>query len=115
MLSEPGQYVPVEPGRGYHFHALVRTEEITTESGIRFSISDPNHSGAVDVTTENFTGSRAWTSVEADLTTGPQTHFLLVRLLRSPSRLFDNKLSGTAWIADVSLLQATMPAEQTPR
>jgi len=115
VVSEPDQYVPVEPGRGYHFHALVRTEGITTESGIRFSISDPNHGDAVNVTTENFTGSRAWTPVEADLTTGPQTHFLLIGLLRSPSRLFDNKLNGTAWIADVSLLQSIMPAEQPPR
>ncbi len=111
-LTEPEQYVPVEPGRGYHFHAVMRTEGITTESGIRFSITDPNHGDAVNVTTENFTGSRAWTPVETDLTTGPQTHFLLVRLLRSPSRLFDNRLGGTAWIADVSLLPSTAPAEQ---
>jgi len=114
-LSEPDEYVPVEPGRGYHFHALMRTEEITTDSGIRFSITDPNHGDAVNVTTENFTGSRAWTPVEADLTTGPETHFLVVRLIRIPSRLFDNKLGGTAWIADVSLLPSTAAPEQPSR
>jgi hypothetical protein len=27
-----------------------------------------------------------------------------VRLYRRPSRLFENKLSGTAWVADVSLI-----------
>ena len=31
------------------------------------------------------------------------THFLMVQLRRSQSRLFENKLSGTAWIGDVSL------------
>ena len=114
-LTEPAQYVPVEPGRGYHFHALMRTQEITTESGIRFSLTDPNHGDAVGVTTENFTGSRAWTPIEADLTTGPQTHFLLLRLLRSPSRLFDNRLGGTAWIAEVALTQSTAAPEQPSR
>ena len=64
------------PGRSYRFHAFMRTEGITTESGLRFQITDPNHNGALNVATENFTGSHPWTSVDADLTTGPATHFL---------------------------------------
>lgn len=106
-LGAPLQYVPVEPGRNYRFHAYMRTQEITTESGMRFSVTDPNHPDALNLLTENFTGSRGWTAMDADLTTGPQTHFLLVRLLRNPSRLFDNKLSGTVWIADVSLVPSS--------
>jgi tetratricopeptide (TPR) repeat protein len=103
-LVEPAQYVPVEPSRIYHFHAYMRTKEITTESGMRFSIIDPNHDNAVDTQSENFIGSHPWTPVEMDITTGPETHFLLVRLLRLDSRLFDNKLRGSVWIADVSLV-----------
>jgi tetratricopeptide (TPR) repeat protein len=106
-LSGPFEFVPVEANRGYHFHAYMRTEQITTESGPRFSITDPNHPNALNILTENFTGTRPWTAVEADLSTGPETHFLLVRLVRDPSRLFDNKLSGTAWIADVSLVASS--------
>ena len=37
-------------------------------------------------------------------TTAPVTHFLSIQLRRSPSRLFENKLGGTAWIGDVSLV-----------
>src|SRR5271170_3892424 len=103
-VTEPMQYVPVEPNRTYHFHAYMRTEEITTESGMRFSLVDPNHDNAVNALTENFVGSHTWTAVDLDVTTGPETHFLLLRLLRSGSRLFENKLSGTVWIADVSLV-----------
>ena len=103
-LIEPAQYVPVEPSRIYHFHAYMRTEAITTESGMRFSIVDPNHANAVDTQSENFIGSHPWSAVEMDVTTGPETHFLLVRLLRLDSRLFDNKLRGSVWIADVSLV-----------
>jgi tetratricopeptide (TPR) repeat protein len=108
-LDEPKQYVPVEPGRGYHFHAYMRTQEITTESGMRFSLADPNHAGAVNLETADFTGSHAWTAVESDFTTGPDTHFLLVRLFRSPSRLFENKLEGTVWVADVSVVPVARP------
>jgi tetratricopeptide (TPR) repeat protein len=108
-LSEPAQYVPVEPGRVYHFHAYMRTEEITTESGMRFSIVDPNHDGAVNALSDNFTGTHPWTAAEMDVATGSTTHFLLVQLLRTGSRLFDNKLRGTVWIADVSLVPAAVP------
>jgi tetratricopeptide (TPR) repeat protein len=105
-LSQPAQYVPVDPGRAYHFHAYMRTEEITTESGMRFSIVDPNHDAAVNVLSDNLTGTHPWTAAEMDVTAGPNTHFLLVRLLRVGSRLFDNKLRGRVWIADVSLVPA---------
>jgi hypothetical protein len=102
-LMEPLQFVPVGPSRRYHFHAEVKTEGITTENGISFLISDPNN-GAAMVTTENLTGTRTWTPVDMDYTTAPATHFLSIQLRRSPSRLFENKLSGTAWIGDVSLV-----------
>jgi hypothetical protein len=93
----------------------MRTQGITTESGMRFSVTDPNHSGALNALTDNLTDSHPWTSVDADLTTGPATHFLLVRLFREPSRLFENKLEGTVWIADISLTPASAPAGQTTR
>jgi tetratricopeptide (TPR) repeat protein len=101
-LMEPQQFVPVEPSRRYHFHALLKTEGLTTENGISFLTSDPNHGAAV-VATENFTGTHSWTPVDADYTTTPATHFMSIQVRRAPSRLFDNKLSGTAWISDVSL------------
>ncbi len=112
-VQEPAQYVPVEPGQNYHFHVYMRTEAITTESGMRFSLIDPNHANALNVMTTDFTGSHPWTAAEADLSTGPDTHFVLLRLYRSPSRLFENKLEGTVWIADVSLTPMTVPAGQS--
>lgn len=115
QLSAPFQYVPVEPGRTYHLRAYLRTSEITTESGVHFELIDPNHAGAVNVVTEDFTGTHAWTAVDAEVTTGPNTQFLLVRLARLPSRLFENKLSGTAWMADVSLVPASPAAERAPQ
>ncbi len=114
-IDSPSQYVPVHPNQAYHFHAYMRTEGITTESGMRFSITDPNHNGALNVLTDNFTGSHAWASVDADFTSAPATSFLLVRLFRDPSRLFENKLEGTVWIADISLVPSNAQAGQTSR
>jgi tetratricopeptide (TPR) repeat protein len=103
-LEYPLEYVPVEPHRTYRFRAYLRTEAISTESGMRFAIADPNHAGIASLETENLTGDHTWTAAELDVPTGGQTRFLVVRLYRGRSRLFDNKLSGTAWIADVSLV-----------
>ncbi len=112
-ITEPKQYVPVEPGRWYHFHAYMRTQALSTEMGTRFLITDPNHVSAVTAKTENFTGSHAWTATDLDLQTSANTHFLLVQLLREQSHMFDNKLSGTMWIADVSLTPSDGPAGPT--
>jgi len=114
-LVQPAEFVPVEPNQTYHFRAEIRTERITTESGMRFSLVDPRNGGAANIITENLTGSHPWTTVEADLKTGPNTHFLNVRLVRGQSLLFDNKLSGTAWIGDISLIPSDTPVQQATR
>jgi tetratricopeptide (TPR) repeat protein len=114
-LSGPLQYVPVEPNRTYNFRGYLRTEQISTESGLRFSIADPHHPADVRAFTDNLTGTNSWTEANAQISTGPQTHFLLVRLYRYPSRLFENKLSGTAWIADVSLIPSDVQAKRPPQ
>ena len=110
-LSEPLQYVPVEPGRTYNFRGYLRTQGISTESGLRFSIADPHHPADVSLLTDNMTGTNSWTEVNAPISTGPQTHFLVVRLYRRSSRLFENRLSGTAWVADVSLIPSEAKAK----
>ena len=113
-LQQPLQYVAVEPGRKYRFHGQLRTDQITTESGVQFLVVDPHHQNAVNFLSGNFIGSHPWTSVDADVAAGPQTHFLLVRLLRTPSREFENKITGAVWIADVSLTPSTDGERNSP-
>ncbi len=113
-LDVPAQFVPVQPSHAYRFHAYLRTDEITTDSGIRFLVVDPNHANAVNLLTDNLTGTHAWAPVDADLASGPGTHFLLVRLVRNPSRMFDNKIAGTAWLADISLVPSSQTGRTSP-
>jgi tetratricopeptide (TPR) repeat protein len=111
LLSSPSEYVPVEPNQAYHFRGSIRTDGITTESGVRFSIVDPHHPNELNLLTDNLTGRTLWTNVDTDVMTGTDTHFVVVRLYRNPSRLFDNRLSGTVWIAGISLAPSKAVAE----
>jgi hypothetical protein len=103
--------VPVESRTHYHFSAYVRTEAISTDSGMRFEILDPRHPSQVQIVTSDVIGTSPWTLVQADIVTGPDTDLLKIALRRLPSWKFDNKLSGTVWIDDVRLT----PVEVAPK
>ncbi|MHB8616009.1 MAG: carbohydrate binding domain-containing protein [Candidatus Acidiferrales bacterium] len=98
------QIEPAQPDTTYDFQAYVRTESISTDSGLHFELFDPQHESAVYLLTPNIVGTTPWTALHAKITTSPNTHFLEVRLHRFPSRLFDNKISGAIWIDDVTLI-----------
>lgn len=113
-FSSVHQIVGVKPSVHYVFQFFMRTQSISTENGMRFEILDLNNN-EVSLMTPDLTGTNPWTPVRVDVTTGKDTHFLDIRLRRLPSRLFDNKLSGTVWVDDVSLSQdATAGAETNP-
>jgi len=103
------QFVLVSPGTRYRFQGFLRANQISSESGMRFEIVDPKHQQGLDASTRNETGTLPWTLEQADFTTGPQTHLILIRLARRPSERLDNKLRGTVWVDDVSLVPVGRP------
>jgi tetratricopeptide (TPR) repeat protein len=108
------QYVLVSPNTRYHFEGYLRTDQISTESGVRFEILDPTGARSLDVLTANTTGTEPWTLQQADFTTGPGTRRLLVRAARRPSERLDNKIRGTVWIDDVAIVPAGLAAQNLP-
>jgi len=98
------QYVAVEPAHHYKFSAYLKSVGVSTDSGVRFLISDPVHPALRQVFTEGVTGSQTWTRIEAEVLVGPDTRLLCVALRRTPSSKLDNKLKGTVWVDDVSLV-----------
>jgi hypothetical protein len=98
------EYMPVERRRIYHFSAYLRAEGITTDSGLRFWIYDPRNPAEVQILTPNMVGTNPWTRVSVDVATGDTTDLLVISLRRIPSWKFDNKLRGTVWVDDVSLV-----------
>ncbi len=73
---------------------------------MRFEIVDPKDQQHLDVVTKNEIGTLPWTLEQIDFATGPQTHLILIRLARRPSQRLDNKLRGTVWIDDITIVPA---------
>jgi len=82
----------------------MKTEDITTDSGPRLEVYDPYNVAALDKLTDDLTGtSDGWTSLLLDFATGPKTELIVVKLVRLPSKKFDNLISGKVWLDDVRL------------
>jgi hypothetical protein len=98
------QYVKVSPGQSYRLQAFMKTEDITTDSGPRLEVYDAYNAAALDKLTDDLTGtSDGWTPLLLDFATGPKTELIVVRLVRLPSKKFDNLISGKVWLDDVRL------------
>jgi tetratricopeptide (TPR) repeat protein len=103
------QWVLVEPSTRYRFRAFLRTDHISTDSGMRFEIRDPRRTKDLDVLTSNETGTIPWTMEQTEFTTGPQTHLIYVLLRRTGGTHFDNQIGGTVWVDDVAIVPAGAP------
>lgn len=97
------EYVIVQPDASYHFSGFLKTREITSDSGLRFEIADADSPERLSLSTENITGSAAWTLEELNFHTGKETRLLMICLLRLPSRKLSNLLSGTVWMDHLRL------------
>ena len=104
------QYVVVQPNTHYSFSTYLRTEDVTTDSGIRFEISDANHPANLRILTPGAAGTQPWALDEIEFTTSPATRLLLVALRRPQSAMLANKIRGTAWVDDVSLTPVSQPS-----
>jgi tetratricopeptide (TPR) repeat protein len=109
------QFLVVDPRRRYHFAAYLRTEAISTDSGIRFAIYDASRPATPQIITSDLVGTHPWSLVETELITGPDTRLLTIVLQRVPTWKFDNKLRGTVWVDDVSLVPVFGDTKDSPR
>lgn len=97
------QYVPVQANASYRFSARIRAQGITTDSGPRLQVCDAYDPRKIFASTENLVGTSGWAQQQAEFTTPPDTHLLLIRIVRPVSNKFDNQIAGTVWIDDVRL------------
>jgi hypothetical protein len=99
------QTQPVPPG-AYKFHALVKSQDLTTDQGPRLRVVDPENPARLDVKTPALTGSSDWHAVDLRIQVYAPTRLVRVEVARQPSLKFDNKLAGTLWLDAVSLTPA---------
>jgi hypothetical protein len=92
-----GQAVVVAPGT-YRFSAWLKTEAITTDQGVRFSIVDAEEPRRLSLDTEMVRGTNGWMEMRSDLMVPAHTSLLNIAVCRRPSAKFENKIGGTVWI-----------------
>ena len=95
------QFIPVRPNTPYEFSAECRTEELETASGPRFAITDA-YTNAPYVLTDDSLGTNPWRLQEARFQTGPDTHLLLLKIVRQPAAPL---IRGKLWIDDLRLVE----------
>jgi hypothetical protein len=94
----------VPPPGTYRFHARIKTEGVTTLSGVQFHVFDPSRK-RFEWFSRAYMGTRPWIAIEEPLHI-PPVPFLVVEVLRQASTKFDGKIHGTVWIDDVELVRS---------
>jgi len=103
------QFVPAQSHTKYTFSAFTRSQAITTEAGVGVQISDGYDPNKILGSTDPLIGTTPWSEQSFSFVTPPETRLLIVRIFRSPSQKFDNKIAGAFWLSRVSLTAPPAP------
>ncbi len=95
------QYVSLKPNSQYILKAYMKTNAVTTRSGLKIEISGvgPAFYGA----SESLIGENGWKELTVAFRTPPQSQGGVVRVRRERTDKFDRFISGTVWLDNVSL------------
>jgi len=107
------QLVPVVPATTYELTAYVESRTITSDSGPRLRVVDPECVACLDVATPGTTGTTDWHQVTTQFTTGQKTEVIRLSLWRPRSRTYPMEISGQSWFDDISLHPAASPIQET--
>ncbi len=103
----------VEPGQHYLFSGWIKTQELTTNQGLSFRLRGFSKEHIPLIVTREVHGTTPWTSIDLPWTAGPDVHRVEVCVRRDPSDDPDVRISGNAWIDDVTLVPQT-PEKRQP-
>jgi tetratricopeptide (TPR) repeat protein len=96
------QKTVLRPGR-YRLQAYIRSEDVSTDQGAFFRVSDAENPKRLSVETEQVRGTTPWHALATTFVASPATQVVEVSVARRPSAKFDNKINGAVWIDQVSL------------
>jgi Tfp pilus assembly protein PilF len=99
------QFVPLKSNADYVLKANMKTQAVTTKSGLKIEVSGvgPTFYGV----SETLTGDNEWRELIVTFRTLTQSQGGLVRIRREKTDKFDRFISGTVWIDNVSLIEKT--------
>jgi len=97
------QFVPLKPNTEYMLQAGMKTQAITTKSGLKMEvlgIGSPFYKAS-----ESLVGDHPWRELEILFRTPSQLQGGIVRVRREKTDKFDRFIDGTVWIDNVSLTE----------
>ena len=94
----------VEPGARYLFSGWIKTQELTTNQGISFRLRSLGKVYVPAVVSRELHGTTPWTFIDLPWTAGAEIRRVEVCVRRDPSDDPDVRISGNAWIDDVTLV-----------
>jgi hypothetical protein len=97
------QYVPLKPDTEYVLKAKMKTQAITTKSGLKVEISGIGP--AFYKASESLIGDNEWKELMVPFRTPAQSRGGLVRVRRERTGKFDRFISGTVWVDNVTLTE----------
>ena len=106
------QIVPVHSNQTYSLKAYVRSQDITSTSGLCLRVSDTQQRGFEDAISETTVGTTEWHAVSLSFSTGPETESVRLSLWRPGGRIFPMEISGSFWLDAVTLQCTDCTAEK---
>jgi hypothetical protein len=97
------QFVPLKPNTEYILKANMKTQAVTTKSGLKIEILGVG--AAFYKASEPLTGDNDWRELMVAFKTPPQSKGGMVRIRREKTDKFDRFISGTVWIDNFSLTE----------
>ena len=108
------QMVHLEPGAEYTLRANIKTEDITTTSGIFIHLDGINGCN-LSMHKETLVGTNAWKELNVGFTAPPGCTGGVVILRRLRSEKLDNLIAGRAWVDEVRLEKSYTALQQGER
>jgi tetratricopeptide (TPR) repeat protein len=99
------QYVALKPSTDYLLKAHMKTEGVTTKSGLKMEVFGvgPRFYGA----SESLIGNNGWKEVLVSFRTPADSQGGIVRVRRSKTDKFDRFIAGTVWIDNIRIEEIT--------
>lgn len=101
------EIIPVATGHSYLLQAYVRSEDISSGSGPRLRVTDPDCSHCLDVSTDDTEGTTDWHQVSVNFSTGPAARHVQISIWRPQCMSFPGDISGRFWVDAVNLKDVT--------
>lgn len=97
------QIVPVLPDRHYLLMAEARSLDITSDSGPRLRVIDPDCQSCITAETASTVATAPWHELSTIFATGADTQAVRISVWRPRSRSFPMDIEGRFWLDGVSL------------